>query len=312
MKTINAIKLFAILLASCANAFALTYYAGKRNPETEEEKTMKYSTCQWGSSLDFETPPLPSKPGTNDTLATRYGSYKLDIDANVNVGAISNGDGATITAKGKTIKVKRGLGTSIPGGGTTTVSFEDCNMEFGGNLSIGYWDGHRGIGNGIMRLKNTQFNMAGAMGCIIPVHPLVNSSTRGGFTLILEGKTVATFGEGTVLDTIFAEKPEQWAFKIQMIEEDGKVPALKFGSDTDFTGCDFDLKITPNIKKGTYVLIEFANKQSQLGKLTHFTVNGNPYSFGQTVNVGNLKATITEGEVGRHSKSDKNVILTIK
>ena len=100
------------------------------------------------------------------------------------------------------------------------------------------------------------------MGCIIPVHPLVNSSTRGGFTLILEGKTVATFGEGTVLDTIFAEKPEQWAFKIQMIEEDGKVPALKFGSDTDFTGCDFDLKITPKIKKGTYVLIEFANKVS--------------------------------------------------
>mgnify|MGYP001099508836 CR=1 FL=1 len=137
MKTINAIKLFAILLASCANAFALTYYAGKRNPETEEEKTMKYSTCTWGSSGDFETP-LPSKPGTNDTLATRYGSYKLDIDANVNVGAISNGDGSTITAKGRTIKVKRGLGTSIPGGGTTTISFENCNMEFGGNLSIGY------------------------------------------------------------------------------------------------------------------------------------------------------------------------------
>lgn len=150
MKTINAIKLFAILLASCANAFALTYYAGKRNPETEEEKTMKYSTCTWGSSGDFETPPLPSKPGTNDTLATRYGSYKLDIDANVNVGAISNGDGSTITAKGRTIKVKRGLGTSIPGGGTTTISFENCNMEFGGNLSIGYWDGHRNIGNGIM------------------------------------------------------------------------------------------------------------------------------------------------------------------
>ena len=59
-------------------------------------------------------------------------------------------------------------------------------------------------------------------------------------------------------------------------------------------------------------MIEFANKQSRLGKLTHFTVNGNPYSLGQTVNVGNLKATITEGEVGRHSKSDKNVILTIK
>lgn len=72
---------------------------------------MKYSTCHWGSSGDFETPPLPSKPGVNDTLATRWGSgYKLEIDANIQVGQISNGDGSTITAKGKTIKVKRGAG----------------------------------------------------------------------------------------------------------------------------------------------------------------------------------------------------------
>ena len=73
MKTTVSIKILAILAASCAQAFALTYFAGKRNPETQEEKNMKYSTCHWGSSGDFETPPLPSKPGVNDTLATRWG-----------------------------------------------------------------------------------------------------------------------------------------------------------------------------------------------------------------------------------------------
>ena len=84
MKTTVSIKILAILAASCAQAFALTYFAGKRNPETQEEKNMKYSTCYWGSSGDFETPPLPSKPGVNDTLATRWGwGYKLDIDANI-------------------------------------------------------------------------------------------------------------------------------------------------------------------------------------------------------------------------------------
>lgn len=314
MKTTVSIKILAILAASCAQAFALTYFAGKRNPETQEEKNMKYSTCYWGSSGDFETPPLPSKPGVNDTLATRWGwGYKLDIDANIQVGQISNGDGSTITAKGKTIKVKRGLNMGVPGGGSSTVAFEDCNLEFGGNLSISYFDGHRSIGNASLTLKNTKFNIAGTLGCIIPVHPLVNSNTRGGFNFVLEGKTVATFGEGTVIDTIFSEKPEQWAFKIQMVEEDGHIPALKFtGGEVNFTGCDLDVRISPKAKKGVYTLIEFANKKSQLGKLTRFTVNGNPCSMGQTVNVGALKATITEGKIGRNSKSDKNVILTIK
>lgn len=199
------------------------------------------------------------------------------------------------------------------GGGSSTVAFEDCNLEFGGNLSISYWDGHRSIGNASLTLKNTKFDMAGTLGCIIPVHPLVNSNTRGGFNFVLEGKTVATFGEGTVIDTIFSEKPEQWAFKIQMVEEDGHIPALKFtGGEVNFTGCDLDVRISPKAKKGVYTLIEFANKKSQLGKLTRFTVNGNPCSMGQTVNVGALKATITEGKIGRNSKSDKNVILTIK
>lgn len=201
----------------------------------------------------------------------------------------------------------------MPGGGSSTIAFEDCTLEFGGNLSISYWDGHRGIGNSSLTLKNTKFDMAGALGCIIPVHPPGKFQHPRRLTLALEGKTVATFGEGTVIDTIFSEKPEQWAFKIQMSETDGNIPALKFtGGTADFTGCDFDVRISPKAKKGVYTLIEFANKKSQLGKLTRFTVNGNPYSMGQTVNVGALKATITEGEIGRNSKSDKNVILTIK
>ena len=80
MKTTVSIKILVILAASCAQAFALTYFAGKRNPETQEEKNMKYSTCHWGSSGDFETPPLPSKPGVNDTLAmlcTYWGMYQI-------------------------------------------------------------------------------------------------------------------------------------------------------------------------------------------------------------------------------------------
>ena len=80
MKISNLIKFSALAVLACSQAFAMTYYSGLKSAP---ERNLKYSTCQWGSSGDFETPALPGKPGKTDTLFVRWGGYRLDLDANV-------------------------------------------------------------------------------------------------------------------------------------------------------------------------------------------------------------------------------------
>ena len=312
MKISNIIKTLLVVCAT-SQAFALTFYGGKRSAPREECMSLKYSSCQWGSSADFETPPLPGKPGINDTLGLRYGHYRMEIDANVNVGEIACGDAAQFFAKGKTIKVRKGLRAGVCGrGGTTLLDFDKCTLTFGGNYSIGYFEGARTIGNGVLRLKDSKFLMEGALGCIIPAHPLVQPGERGGYTLDLIGDTEFYLGGGTVIDTIFREKPTEWAFKIKITEKDGKIPTLRFGDTAEFTGCDLEISATDKLKQGEYVLMQFNDKKSGIGRLTRFTFNGQKYSLGQSVNVGGKSFVVNEKAVGRNSKSDKNIVLTVK
>lgn len=309
MKISNLIKFSALAVLACSQTFAMTYFSGLKSAP---ERNLKYSTCQWGSSGDFETPALPGKPGKTDTLFVRWGGYKLDLDANVDVLNIAVGDGSSIVSKGKTINAKRGFSVGIPGGGHAVSEFDNCQAKFGGNFSISFWDDCRNIGTSNFILRDTTWVMAGTIGCIIPAYPSINAQTRGGFTMTLEGKTQAFFGEGTVIDTIFREKPEQWAFKLQFVEKDGHVPALKIGGIADFTGCDLEIKTTAKLETGTYNLIEFTTKSSKLGALTRMTLNGQTISLGQTVDFNGKKITISEGPIGRLSKSDKNIIMTVK
>ena len=227
MKKFIALSLVSFLGLSSASA--LNFYAGKFNAPSEE-RDIKWSTCVWGDNINFESAPLPSKPGPNDHASSRFGNFTLNIDVDVNVLSLDCADGSQNVAKGRTIRTKRDMGIWIAtyNSGESAMIYEKCNVEVGGSYKFKFW--HEAKGAGIARLSLTDTKMAvkGDLTSAIPANPLIQNGSRAGVVVEVAGKSQLMFNGGAVMDSLHIDNPSQWILKFGFTEVGGNVPTIYF------------------------------------------------------------------------------------
>ena len=178
----------------------MDFYEGRHNHQTDE-RDIKWSNCTWGDNINFETNPLPSKPGPNDHASSRYGHFTLNIDVDVNVLSLSCGDGSQNIAKGRNIRTKRNMGISIAtfNSGESAMIYEKCNVEVGGSFNFTFWHEAKGAGIGRLSLTDTKMTVKGDLTSAIPANPLIQNGARAGVIIEVAGKTQLSFNGGAVI-----------------------------------------------------------------------------------------------------------------
>jgi len=307
--------LIAALLGISAVGYGMSFYAGQHGAP-ESERDLKWSTCSWGDNINFETKPLPSKPGPNDSASSRFGHFILNIDVDVNVATLGCGDGSENISTGRTIKIKRDMGLSMPtyNGGESLIKYKNCNVEVGGAFASTLWHEAKGVGIGKLHLIDTKMTVKGDMTTLIPANPIIQNSDRAGNVVVVEGGTKLIFLGGAVLDSLFKDDPSQWIFKFVITESDGKVPSISFAKRAEFDGCDVEINLSTNIKAGKYVLLEFGDRKSGIGKPNRFIVNENSYNFGDEIKIGSKVAKITLGgsPTSKDTRTPNDILLEVK
>ena len=311
MKKFIGISVFSILCAS--SACALNFYAGRLNAPSDE-RDIKWSTCVWGDNINFETKPLPSKPGPNDHASSRFGNFTLNIDVDVNVLSLGCGDGSQNIAKGRTIRTKRNMGVSIAtfNSGESAMIFEKCNVEVGGSFNFSFWHEAKGAGIGRLSLTDTKMAVKGDLTSAIPANPLIQNGARAGVVVEVAGKSQLMFNGGAVMDSLHIDDPSQWILKFGFTEVGGNVPTIYFNKRAELAGADIDIKISKNVKTGKFALMEFYDRRSGIDKPNKITVNDEPYTFGTPIKLGDKTAKIYLGAFGRDPRTQNDLILEVK
>lgn len=311
MKKLISLSLVSILSAS--SAFALNFFAGRHNAPYDE-RNIKWSNCTWGDNINFETSPLPSKPGPNDSASSRYGNFTLNIDVDVNVLTLGCGDGSQNIAKGRTIRTKRNMTISIAtfNSGESAMIFEKCNVDVGGSFNFTFWHEAKGAGIGRLSLTDTKMSVKGDLTSAIPANPLIQNGARAGVIVEVAGKSQLMFNGGAVMDSLHIDDPSQWILKFSFAESGGNVPKISFNKRAELAGSDIEVKLSKNVKTGKYALMEFNDRRSGIDKPNKITVNGEPYTFGSPIKVGEKTAKIYLGAFGKDTRTPNDLILEVK
>lgn len=303
--------LFTPLLLACAAAFSMQFYPGKYSAT---DRNVKWSNCFWGNNVNFETDPLPGKPGGNDSVTVRPGPWSFEIDGNHTVAQFHTGDGAKSFAKGKNFKAKRKISFSLSAftGGETRQIWEKCQVEVGGPLEITFWHQATSAGKALFSLVDSKFISKGDLICTVPANPIIKNTTRAGVEIRAEGASELSFNGGALIDSIFVDQNDQWFFKFNFKESNGKLPHIFFQRAAQFEKCDVEVTVSDKVKSGKYCLAEFQDKKSGLKDCRSVVFNGNAYNLGDTVKLGKHNAKLYMGGFGKDSKTPNDLILEIK
>lgn len=311
MKKLITLSFVSLLAASSASA--LDFYAGRHNAPSDE-KDIKWSNCTWGDNINFETNPLPSKPGPNDHASSRYGHFTLNIDVDVNVLSLSCGDGSQNIAKGRNIRTKRNMSISMAtfNSGESAMIYEKCNVEVGGSFNFTFWPEAKGAGIGRLSLTDTKMKVKGDLTSEIPANPLIQNGARAGVIIEVAGKTQLSFNGGAVMDSLHIDDPSQWILKFSFADSGGNVPTIYFNKRAELGGSDIEIKLSKNVKTGKYALMEFYDRRSGIDKPNKITVNDEPYTFGTPIKLGDKTAKVYLGAFGRDPRTQNDLILEVK
>ena len=310
MKFLRTI-VFIFLASLAATAFSMNHFAGKVNPK-KEDKTMKWSTTKWYDNGDFETKPLPTKPGSNDNTTLRWGSYTLTVDCDVNVASFSIGDDSKLLCQKHNFKTKRNFNLAISPYGESFAEFTSSNVDIGGSLSYSFYEKHTKASYANFKAVDSKVNIKNDLVVIIPYNGRFKNPAKRGGKIELVGKTTMAFGNGTVIDSIIKDMPKEWMFRFIFREKDGNLPTLSFEKDANLDGCEFEFDIK-NAKPGTYTLVRMDNKKSSIGKPNKIVLNGKDYAFGDEFKVGgkSAKITIAPSPNSKDIKTKNDLILQI-
>lgn len=304
--------LFISAFFAAATAFAMSYYGGKYETEVGE-RNIKWSKCDWGNNVNFETELLPGKPGSNDDVIVRPGLWTFEIDGNYNVSLFHTGDNSKSFAKGRTFKAKRKISLSLAcsNSGISRQEWDRCTVDSGGPFEITFWHEARQAGKAILSLTDTKFNVKGDFVCTIPANPIIKNEARSGVEVILEGASDFNFNGGALIDSIIADQNEEWMFKWTFNEKGGKMPRVFFNRRAQFDKPDIEVNVSENLKPGKYGLAEFHDKRSGFTNIRSITLNGNEYKLGTEFKVGKNPAKLYLGAFGRDSKTPNDLILEV-
>lgn len=284
----------SIIFASIAlstSAFALNYYCGQ---PTSEERNYKWSTCNWGSEISYESKNLPSKPGPNDTVGSRPGGYSFEIDVDANVLNLNAANNSELFAKGRKIKVKKniGIGIALSNNAQTIADFNDCTIETN-SINYSYWSLAKQAGLGIFRLEDSECTVKGNVSSNIPINPsTMEIEGRPGCAITLVGKSKLEIAGSIVIDALIKDQPDTWTFRFTLEDKDGNLPLLRVGKRFDASICDFNIKLGDKIKRGKYTLIDFHDRKTNVSKVHSFTLNGSDYKLGDPIKIGSFEGRL--------------------
>ena len=292
------------------SAGAMSYYPGNYGAE---DRNAKWSNCVWGNNVNFETEPLPGKPGSNDTVTVRPGNWVFEIDGNFNVSQFHTGDNSRSFAKNRNFKTRRKLSLSLAtvNNGVTRQEWEKCVVETGGPFEVTFWHEAVRAGRGVLALTDTKLSVRGDLVCTFPANPIIKNELRAGFEISLEGASDLNFGGGALIDSIISDQNDEWMFKWTFKEKDGKLPHAFFQRRAQFDKCDVEVSVSEKAKSGKYGLLEFQDKRSGLANIRSVTLNGSEYKLGDEFKLGKRTAKLYIGAFGRDSKTENDLILEI-
>lgn len=295
----------AVLLFASLNLSALDYFPGQTSSNPKEGK---WSTCTWGSHIDYDTANLPQKPGPSDRFLVRAG-WVFEIDQDISVMSFATVSSKDVFAKNRTIKTKKSFGGQIP---TTNfdslVRLEKCTVENKGVFDITYWTEARDAGRVEFRFIDTEFSNRGGLSCIVPVNLAVVSPKQPcGATISLVGDSKFSFG-GATIDSIF-EETDPWYFKWNFEEKDGKLPSVVFVKKAQFKKCTVNLKIKGEFPQKKHTLVEFLDRKSGFND-AKFYINGDSYKLGETFTVNGKKAKLSLASA-RSNTPPSNLVLEV-
>lgn len=303
--------LFIPLLLASTAAFSMQFYPGKYSAK---DRNVKWSNCVWGNNVNFDTDPLPGKPGPNDDVTVRPGVWNFEIDGNHTVAHFHTGDGSKSLAKGKNFKARRKISLSLSAftGGETRQIWEKSQVEVGGPVEITFWHLATSAGKALFSVVDSKFVSKGDLICTVPANPIIKNTVRAGVEIRAEGASELSFGGGAVIDSIFVDQNDQWFFKFSFKENNGKLPRIFFQRNAQFEKCDLEVEVSDKVKSGKYCLAEFQDKKSGFKDCRSVVLNGNAYNLGDTVKLGKRNAKLYMGSFGRDSKTPNDLILEIK
>ena len=311
-------KLFFLsaVMAMVSTSFSMQYYAGKYRPDDDSGYDLKWSTCVWGNNVNFETLPLPGKPGANDYVSVRPGArFNFEIDGNYTVHTFGSADSARTYAKGRNLKFRKMFRASLATSNsqTTRSEWEKCNIECGGPLEISYWQEARQAGKLLFVFDDTKLTLKGDLNCTIPANPeIVKNENRAGIDFTVVGASNILFNGGANVDSIIVDKNDEWMFKWTFKEKAGKLPYVFFNRRAEFEKCDIELVVSDKVKVGVYGLLEFQDRKSGIKNPRSVVINGETYKLGDEFKIGKLKGKLSLGAFGKRDKKTENdLILTI-
>lgn len=280
--------LFSILFASQASA--LSYFCGQPGGERD----LKWSNCIWGSDISSVSANLPKKPGITDSVSSRSG-YKFEIDMDVNILSLSAQPSSEVYSTNHKINIKKNasLGLHTGNGGKTLMDFKKCSVNIGGNLDYNYWALAKQAGIATFRLEDSNCFVKGNVISNIPHNPST-SELKGiaGCAIQLVGKSKLEINGGFVMDMLIVEKPENWCFRFNLANKADRLPTLVILKRMNTSVCDFNITLDENIKKGKYTLVDFRDKKTSVANARKFTVNGDDYKLGDTIQLGGKVAVL--------------------
>ena len=315
MKQRKALVLAAIATLTVAgNAWALDYFAGMFKAPMDQRK-LKFSTCVWTRSNDYDMKPVKGKPGPNDHMGVRYSKYFFEIDKDISVGSMYLGGDSTMFIKNHKVKIKRGIELRIATwkGQETRFMLENANVEFGGTFRYGIFDRSRMAGNATIYLDDSTLTIKGALNCMIEAGHTKNPNVAV-IGVNLKGKSLLTVNT-VLIDSIFRDLPSEWLFKWTFSDKGGNLPKVvvkrdSLGPDGEsvMKSCAVEINLD-SPKAGKYVLMDFAKKKGGFVKGPWISINGKRCDIGEAVPFGEggkRSATLSVSE------DTNNLILEVK
>lgn len=310
-------KFIATSMAAFAASasFALNYFCGQPD---NSQREYKWSTCNWGSEIQFASADLPNKPGTNDNVNARPGGYTLEVDVDANVLSLSVGNNSEIFSNGRKIKVKKhlGVGIALSNNSQTLMDFRNSKVE-ANSINYTYWSQAKQAGLGIFRLEDSVCTVKNNVISNIPVNfSITDIEGRPGCAITLVGKSVLDIGGRIMMDPIISEQPDTWTFRINLEEKNGALPLLRVYKRSDMTIADINVTLGDSIPKGKYTLIDFQDKKTSVKNARSIRVNGGEYNLGDPIRIGSREGKLVlakpTNSTARDRQTANDLVLEVK
>ena len=215
-------------------------------------------------------------------------------------------------AVGRTINVRRNFYISMSANRPTNAKFEQCNMEVG-SIMFDFYDKAQSANYTYLNVIDSNVNVKGDLSCLIPANDRFENPVPRGVTIFASGKSKLTFNGGAIIDEIFNISPNEWFFKWCFEEKGGEIGYVFFNKKAVFDSCILELKVSSNIRRGRHVLMDLANNKSSFNPM-RIIFNGKPYSFGETVMLGDksVKVELGYSPNGRDLRNKNDIIMEVK